>query len=251
MLFWRYLKDYLLSYTYKNNQVFLVSFPKTGRTWLSYMLDQIEDKSDKKINYLKTHDFSEIVIESGQKQNPSLIFKYVKRYFYRRAKVIFLVRDPRDVIVSHFHQITKRTKKPMYFSSISEFVRDETFGFNRIIQFYNIWYNQRKISKDFFLVKYEDLKNNGENELKKIFNFLEFNIDEKIIREVYNKSSATKMRNKELVNKLSGFNDFGKEINHLKVRKAKVGSYLDELSQSDIDYCNYLLKNLQGFKYYK
>ena len=38
-------KDYLLSYTYKNNQVFLVSFPKTGRTWLSYMLDQIEDKS--------------------------------------------------------------------------------------------------------------------------------------------------------------------------------------------------------------
>ena len=48
MLFWRYLKDYLLSYTYKNNQVFLVSFPKTGRTWLSYMLDQIEDKSVKK-----------------------------------------------------------------------------------------------------------------------------------------------------------------------------------------------------------
>ena len=79
----------------------------------------------------------------------------------------------------------------LYFSSISEFVRDETFGFNRIIQFYNIWYNQRKISKDFFLVKYEDLKNNGENELKKIFNFLEINIDEKIIREVYNKSSAT------------------------------------------------------------
>jgi len=180
MLFWRYLKDYLLSYTYKNNQVFLVSFPKTGRTWLSYMLDQIEAKSGKEINYLKTHDFSEIVIESGKKQNPSLIFKYVKRYFYRRAKVIFLVRDPRDVIVSHFHQITKRTKKPMYFSSISEFVRHETFGFNRIIQFYNLWYNQRKISKDFFLVKYEELKNNGENELKKIFNFLEINIEEKI-----------------------------------------------------------------------
>ena len=50
MLFWRYLKDYLLSYTYNNNQVFLVSFPKTGRTWLSYMLDQIEDKSDDGIN---------------------------------------------------------------------------------------------------------------------------------------------------------------------------------------------------------
>ena len=54
------------------------------------------------------------------------------------------------------------------------------------------------------------------------------------------------MRNKELVNKLSGFNDFGKEINHLKVRKAKVGSYLDELSQSDIEYCNYLLKNYKA-----
>ena len=67
---------------------FLVSFPKTGRTWLSYMLDQIEDKSDKKINYLKTHDFSEIVIESGQKQI-KFNLQICKRYFYRRAKVIF------------------------------------------------------------------------------------------------------------------------------------------------------------------
>ena len=106
----------------------------------------------------------------------------------------------------------------MYFSSISEFVRHETFGFNRIIQFYNLWYNQRKISKDFFLVKYEDLKNNGENELRKIFNFLEINIEEKIIREVYNKSSATKMRNKELVNKLQ--QQKGITITHETVKNA-------------------------------
>ena len=80
-----------------------------------------------------------------------------------------------------YHIFIKLPKelKAYIFSSISEFVRDETFGFNRIIQFYNIWYNQRKISKD-FLVKYEDLKNNGENELKKIFNFLEINIEEKL-----------------------------------------------------------------------
>jgi len=251
MLFWRYLKDYLLSFTYNKNQVFLVSFPKTGRTWLSYMLNQIEIKSKREINYLKTHDFSEIIIESGYKQNPNLIFKYVKRYFYRRAKVIFLVRDPRDVVVSHFHQITKRTKKPLSFLSISDFVRHKTLGFNRIIQFYNLWYYQKKIASDFFLVKYEDLINNGENELKKIFKFLEINIDDKIIKEVYKKSSADKMRDKELGNNLSGFNDFGKEVNYLKVRKAKIGSYLDELSKSDIEYCNHLLKNLKGFNFYK
>ena len=180
-----------------------------------------------------------------------MIFKYVKRYFYRRAKVIFLVRDPRDVIVSHFHQITKRTRKPFNFLSISDFVRHKTLGFNRIIQFYNLWYYQKEIASDFFLVKYEDLINNGENELKKIFNFLEINIEDKIIKEVYKKSSANKMRDKELVNNLSGFNDFGKEVNYLKVRKAKIGSYLDELSKSDIEYCNHLLKNLEGFNFYK
>ena len=251
MLSYRDFKDILLSFSYKKNQIFLVSFPKTGRTWLSYMLREIESKKNIDLNYIISHDFSEIIIESGFRQDSNIIFKNTNRYFYRRAKVIFLVRDPRDVIVSHFHQVTKRAKNPLQFSSISSFVRNKSLGFNRIIHFYNLWCKQKHIPKSFYLIKYEDLVNNGENELKKLLSFFNVNVSSNLIDQVYSESNAKKMRQKELQNKLSDFNNFGKQINQLKVRKAKVGNYKDELDLSDINYCNELMKNLNTYFKYK
>ena len=55
------------------------------------------------------------------------------------------------------------------------------------------------------------------------------------------------MRNKEIKNQLQGFQDFGKERDQLKVRKAKIGGYLDELSDKDIDYCNQSMQCLNPF----
>ena len=45
MILWRDIKDFVLSFYYPKGQYFLVSFPKTGRTWLIYMLNQIKDLS--------------------------------------------------------------------------------------------------------------------------------------------------------------------------------------------------------------
>ena len=43
---------------------------------------------------------------------------------------------------------------------------------------------------------------------------------------------------------------FGTELNSLKVRKAKVGTYKHEMNKDDIDYCNVNLKNLNSFYEY-
>ena len=56
------------------------------------------------------------------------VFRYTNRFRYRRSKVIFLVRDPRDVVVSHFYQVTKRSKNPFVFNSITDFVKDDILG---------------------------------------------------------------------------------------------------------------------------
>ena len=81
-----------------------------------YMLSDIINLTNIDVSIQKTHDLSEIIVEDGTRQNPNLIFKYLKRFRYRRSNVIFLVRDPRDVIVSHYHQVTKRSKNPFVFS---------------------------------------------------------------------------------------------------------------------------------------
>ena len=144
---------------YPKNQYFLVSFPKTGRTWLNYMIKQMVKQSNHPLknneNFIfNEHDNSEIIIENGTRNNPLDVFKFTSRKRYRRGKVLFLVRDPRDVVVSHFHQVTKRSRNPFVFKSISDFVKDDILGFNRIIHYYNLWFSQKEIPKDFLLIKY-------------------------------------------------------------------------------------------------
>ena len=244
---WRNIKDFILSYRYSYGKNYLVSFPKTGRTWLTHMLSKINEMSSDIIDIESTHDLSEIVLEDGFRQDPTILFKFNNRFRFRRSRVLFLVRDPRDVIVSHYHQVTKRSKSPLIFESMSDFIQDELLGFNRIIYFYNLWANQRHIPGSFYLIKYENLLSDGISELNSICKFLDVHIDDSLIHKIYNESSAEKMRLKELSNELDNFNDFGKERNYLKVRNAKIGGYRDELDDVDIQYCNDQLLNLDPY----
>jgi hypothetical protein len=162
-----------------------------------------------------------------------------------------LVRDPRDVVVSHFHQVTKRSRNPFVFKSISDFVKDDILGFNRIIHYYNLWFSQKEIPKDFLLIKYEDLLNEGVDTLSEINKFFNIDITKDKIEKIYSESSADKMRKKEKENKLEGFKDFGKERDKLKVRNAKIGGFINELSEDDILFCNKEMKLLNSYYNYK
>ncbi|MGY8989872.1 MAG: sulfotransferase domain-containing protein, partial [Flavobacteriales bacterium] len=121
------------------------------------MINQMKEQSNHKLKKEKyfifnEHDNSEIILEDGTRNNPLDVFKFTSRFRYKRGKVIFLVRDPRDVIISHFYQVTKRSKNPFIFNSISEFVKDDILGFKRIIHFYNVWKRNKDIPQDFLLV---------------------------------------------------------------------------------------------------
>ena len=251
MIWWRNIKDLVLSFYYPSGQFFLVSFPNSGRTWLMYMLRSILKEARKENLYIEdTHDTSEIIIENGTRQNPYLIFNFTSRFRYRRAKVIFLARDPRDVIASNFHQVTNRSKNPFKFNSKSEFVRHNTYGFKRVIHFFNIWYNNKSKPQDFLLIKYENLLEST-LDLKKIITFLNVDISDESIERIYQESTAFKMREKERKNQLEGFSDFGKEANNLKVRKAIKGSYTSELTFEDIAFCNKEMEKLNSYFGYK
>jgi|TARA_B110000967_G_scaffold202220_1_gene240702 hypothetical protein len=251
VIWWRNIKDLVLSFYYPSGQFFLVSFPNSGRTWLMYMLRNILKEAGKENIYIEdTHDTSEIIIENGTRQDPNLIFNFTSRFRYVRAKVIFLARDPRDVITSNFHQVTNRSKNPFKFNSKSEFVMHDIYGFKRVIHFFNIWYNNRKKPQDFLFVKYENLLEST-LDLKKIITFLNVDIPDELIERIYLESTASKMREKEKKNQLQGFSNFGKEANKLKVRKAIKGSYATELTFEDIKFCNKEMEKLNSYFGYK
>jgi len=96
----------------KMKDVLIISFPKCGRTWLTMILARIFQKKynlpekeviniekiSKKIN--KLPKIRVIHKNSPQKKRAEDLSK--KKTGYKDKGIIFLVRDPRDVIVSLF-----------------------------------------------------------------------------------------------------------------------------------------------------
>lgn len=247
------------------NITYLVSFPKCGRTWLCFMLsemiikaynlkseqstvciDNITKKYPELPQIIQTHEDSMLTDEKGNKYDIEKLFIYGGRLKYLNNKVIFLVRDPRDVVVSHYYQIKKRVKDSLIqIGSLSEFIRHPLYGFERIIRFYKIWSRCYWIPKQFLLVTYEDLVINGVDTLQKIIEFTNLKkIDDDLIQNVYQISEADNMRKMELQGQIEGMNFLDVDRNSLKVRSAKIGSYKKELSGKDIDYCNALMQKL-------
>jgi len=248
---WRNLKDFILSFFYTKGKFFIVSFPNSGRSWLNLMIKNILKEIGKDDLLIEnSHDFSEIIIEDGTRQDPNIIFKFTDRYKFFRSNVIFLSRDPRDIISSNYYQITNRAKNPFIFKNKTEFIRHDIFGFKRVVHFYNIWSQNKLIPRRFMLTKYENLLE-GFEELRKVVKFLKLNVSDELIKKIYFECSADLMRKKELNNDLSGISNFGKSVNKLKVRKAIKGSYLNELDKKDINFCNIEMKKLSRYFNYK
>lgn len=226
----------------------VVSFQKSGRTWLRVMLAKVLSlKYNKRIS-LETQtmtlfkpDPNVFFTHAGCTRNNNLL-NFGK--MLKNKKIVLLVRDPRDEIVSLYHDHTKRNF--WYKGDISSFIRDPDWGLKKVLNFMNLWAEEMsKRREDFLLIKYEDMKNDTKKELKKILNFLNIQTSEEIIDEAVKYGSFENMRKIELKGEIKDWrikpvnpND----PNSFKTRKGKIGSHKEELNQEDIDHINKEIK---------
>jgi len=235
----------------------IVSFGKSGRTWVRVMLSRF---------YQVKHGLSArhlIGFDNLHKKNaaiPKLFFthdNYIKDYtgnrdtkadFYDK-KVVLLVRDPFDTAVSQFFQWKYRMRPgkkalnqyPQHGSdtSVFEFVMDEEAGLPKIIDYLNLWASESSKIKDLLIVRYEDLRADTAQALERIVNFIGTPGSEAEIREAVNFASVENMRQMEEKKTfwLSGSRMVAKDRknpNSYKVRKAKVGGYRDYFDDQQI-----------------
>ena len=86
MSFYRDFKDFILSYDYDLDKNFVISFPKTGRTWLRHMIKEMIRKSTNKLDVTFTHDHSEIITEDDYLALKSGFKKRIKDFKDKQKK---------------------------------------------------------------------------------------------------------------------------------------------------------------------
>jgi hypothetical protein len=169
-----------------------------------------------------------------------------KDKFYQDKKVIFLIRDIRDTLVSAYFQEAKRNK--IYARDLASFIREDNLGAAKIISFYNLWFRNYQKCQDFLLLRYEDMRQDTKRELRRVLSFLGLkDISDQLVSQAVDYASFSNMKKLEQSQKikdsaLQAANQ--KDQESFKVRRGKIGGYVDYLSPDDIAYINERVKQL-------
>lgn len=207
----------------------VVSFPKSGRTWLRVMLDDLG------CDVAWTHAGASH--GEGRQMQKLHTWPALK---YRR--IVFLHRDPRDTVVSGYHQ--SRLRRDGYDGTLSDFIRDPRHGLEKILHFNALWLKLAETRGGMMVSSYEALQADTEAELARIAAFLGAEVTAEQIAAVVAASRFEKMQARERAGAYA--ERYGKALTpadpsrpeSFKVRRGKVGGYRDELSAEDIAWCD-------------
>lgn len=231
------------------SKVYAVSFPKSGRTWLELMIAKLQSIISGRhiLDYLNGRPR----IIFGHGINNHELCRGIMPKCYRGKSVLLLVRDPRDIVVSHYYYI--KYNKKNFNDSLSDFIRwpvdDTRWGIEAAINYVNTWLESRHKLKSFHVVKYENLHKNIYLELINICNFLNLKADKSQIRKAVEYASFSNMRIIEIMGELPwhGLNHKNGESRELKTRQGKIGGWREELNEEDKVYINEHMKRLHYF----
>lgn len=159
--------------------VVLVSFPKAGRTWLRALLVQaladhfgVDPNGPLDLRSLAVRDPRVPRIrpkhdDAPQLKTPAELVSIKDEY--RDVRVVFLARDPRDLVISAYFQMTRREGR--YSGDLASFLHCPRGSVATILEFFNIWARNAAVPRDFLLVRYEDLHGDPERELQRVLAF--------------------------------------------------------------------------------
>jgi hypothetical protein len=240
----------------KPQKVSVVSYPKSGRTWLRVLIgkalcekfglddrlifDKLELAEATGFRIMYTHE------DAGLNDHTPCRELARDKSAYARKKVILLVRDPRDVLVSCYCHVSKRSDA--YTQSISEFARSDEYGIAKIVTFYNIWHDSLRVPKELLLLRYEAMHADPRRSLRAVLEFIGASpIEDGIVAKATAYASFGNMKRLEesghFESKKLRPGDAEDEESY-KVRRGLVGGYRDYLGREDARYVEGVIEEL-------
>jgi len=186
------------------DDVFLTSYPRSGNTWTRFLVGNLVYQNEP-VTFLTVERLVPDMYKSSDRVLRNLprprILKSHECFDPRYKKVIYIVRDPRDVAVSNYHwELKLRSVRDGF--PIEDFVPRwmEPQFWPRIGSWgdhVTSWLSTRQGNKGFLLLRYEDLKQDPQRALAQAAEFLGIEPSMERLNRAVELSSAENMRKLE------------------------------------------------------
>ncbi len=242
--------------TFPDEVILLVSYPKSGSTWLRFLIG----------NYLTNGqcDFTNYhQIVPDIHYNPEQLekisdgpIKFIKSHWPftpDSKKVIYIVRDGRDVALSYYFHFLRKGKQATWF--FKEFL--ELFNTTSTLDKFTLWSHHvnewlDNAPKDFMLVRYEDMQTNTNAELIRVLEFADIPVNQQTVTTAVEAAQFKRMQQLEKQQRSFDPTLAGSAPNQYAVRSGKVGEsksyFSDELMAQFIEVHGSALERLGYLK---
>ncbi|KAJ6663856.1 hypothetical protein lerEdw1_009936, partial [Lerista edwardsae] len=244
-----------------DDDVVSVVYPKSGTHWMAEILCLIRSNGDptwvRSVSVFERMPWIEIETSRKSLQDsapPRFMSSHLpvqlfpKSFLHSKAKVIYTVRNPKDVLVSFFHfsNSLKLLKDP---GTMQDFL--ETFLRGDVI--FGSWFEHvkgwlaMKDKPNFFLITYEELQQDLRGSVERLCHFLGKELTSQQIDSVVENASFEIMKD----NKMSNFTQIPDEVmDHNKgklMRKGKSGSWKSSLTVAQNEQFDHVYQeNMRG-----
>ena len=238
---------------------FVIGFPKVGNTWFQVMLRKLlvthyglDESFVSKICAPRdrlpaatpavqiTHAMPGLDSEPWQQMTIELAT-------FRRKKIILLIREPKDTMVSYYMQNRFRESPPHFEGTIEEMVHDEVFGLDKYLRFYSVWSEEGRKSSEILLIRYEDMHADAHDVIQRTADFLGLHdVAAQTIEDAVAYGSFDNMRKLEETDALGLYTlsrPTSEDKRARKVRRGRVGGYREELSDELAGYIDERVRN--------
>jgi hypothetical protein len=248
----------------KATKVSIVSYPKSGRTWLRVLIGKALCErfgADEQLIFDK-HGLAEATgvhisythEDAGLSDRTAYQKLTSDKTQYQKRKVVLLVRDPRDILVSCYCHLSRRRRHDAYEGMISDFVRSDLHGIRKIATYYNIWENTLEALPATLVLKYEDLHADPKGSLRAVLDFIgAWDVPDATIAKAVEFASFNNMKRLEEEGRFESKKlkpGDAEDEESYKVRRGVVGGHREYLAPDDCEFIESVVGEL-GCGFYR
>nr|XP_060611044.1 amine sulfotransferase-like [Anolis sagrei ordinatus]XP_060611045.1 amine sulfotransferase-like [Anolis sagrei ordinatus] len=200
--------DSLQNFEIRDSDVFIVSYPKSGTRWTQHILSMIcyegHRNGTESIDLFDRAPWLEYnfrKMDYANRPSPRHFTTHMHYQFMpmglgkQRTKIIYVARNPKDVLVSFYHYAKIATN----IEEIEDFdIFMERFLAGKLLG--DLWldhiegWSDQKDNLNILFLMYEEMKKNLKSSILKMCNFLGKSLTEKVLDDIVVKASFENMR---------------------------------------------------------
>ncbi len=224
----------------EDKDVFIAGYPKSGNTWMQNLVASLVFGIDGKL--LPDALTKEIIPDVHYKKFykrllDECIFKTHDLPKPQYKRVIYIVRDPRDVMSSYYAM----QKNFIQGCTLEDMVVHGKHIVPSKWHIHTQQWHENPYKAEIIKIRYEDLLNDSFNQMRKICDFIGVERSDAQITAAIDGNAFSNMRAKESKFGVEAFPSKDKTASQEEAkffRKGKVGSYKDDLPEKYIEFIN-------------